>query len=319
MGAPSTPGPAVFTRPAKICPAAACRSSAARPCTPAFIPPSRALGNEASAGVHSRSPVRSSPRLRPRMGRARFGFCPELRTPQLPATHVRAGTDLEHWPGAIPPTSSALQPQAHSQHATSCRTPSAQSIPQNTAIDPPWLAGLLPVPAGQAAQSHARALMEGLDGPPSDQPFVTPAARRAPVPAGARMAPVAERGQSCGWLRPRPPIPGPVIQPAEPARRVADGDAGARISSQGSWPCAGGGRGSPGTSVLPSHASPAGPGTRQSSSSAASAGTGKASLREQARHHWFAGAAGLHLWLTALARCQAPARNHNSPISEISY
>ena len=29
-----------------------------------------------------------------------------------------------------------------------------------------------------AARGHARSLMEGLDGPPSDQPFVTPAARR---------------------------------------------------------------------------------------------------------------------------------------------
>ena len=40
----------------------------------------------------------------------RFGFFPELRTPQLPATHVRAGTDPEHWPEAMPPTSSALHP-----------------------------------------------------------------------------------------------------------------------------------------------------------------------------------------------------------------
>ena len=39
----------------------------------------------------------------------RFGFSPELRTPRLPATHVRAGTGLEHWPGATSPTSSALQ------------------------------------------------------------------------------------------------------------------------------------------------------------------------------------------------------------------
>ena len=165
MGAPSTPGPAVFTRPAKICPAAACRSSAARPCTLAFIPPSRALGNEASAGVHSRSPVRSSPRLRSRMERERFGFFPELRTPQLPATHVRAGTDLEHWPGAIPPTSSALQPQAHSQHATSCRTSSAQSIPQNTLIScssPHRLGDATHMAA--ATRVHARSLMEGLSG-----------------------------------------------------------------------------------------------------------------------------------------------------------
>jgi hypothetical protein len=40
----------------------------------------------------------------------RFGFFPELRTPQLPATHVRAGTDPEHWPEAMPPTSPALHP-----------------------------------------------------------------------------------------------------------------------------------------------------------------------------------------------------------------
>jgi len=106
---PRPPRPAVLTRPTKICPAAACRSSTARPCTLVLIPSPRALGNEASAGVHSRSPVRPSPRLRSRMERARFGFSPELRTPQLPATHVRAGTGLEHWPGAIAPTSSALQ------------------------------------------------------------------------------------------------------------------------------------------------------------------------------------------------------------------
>ena len=55
----------------------------------------------------------------PGWNETRFGFCPELRTPQLPATHVRAGTGLEHWPGAMPPTSSAPpNPLAHSQHAT---------------------------------------------------------------------------------------------------------------------------------------------------------------------------------------------------------
>ena len=92
----------------ETCPAAACRSSTARPCTPVFIPSPGALGNEASAGVHSRSPVRSSPRLRSRMERERFGFFPELRTPQLPAAHVRAGTGLEHWPEATSPTSSPV-------------------------------------------------------------------------------------------------------------------------------------------------------------------------------------------------------------------
>jgi hypothetical protein len=132
----------------EICPAAACRSSTARPCTPVFVPSAGALGNEASAGVHSRSPVRSSPRLRSRMERERFGFFPELRTPQLPATHVRAGTGLEHWPGATSPTSSSalqstnslaacdlvshdLSPVLHCEHPLSSRlTPPSQEIPR---------------------------------------------------------------------------------------------------------------------------------------------------------------------------------------------
>jgi hypothetical protein len=48
-------------------------------------------GRDESA-VHSRSSVRPSPRLRPGWIEGRFGFFPELRTPPLPATHVRAGT-----------------------------------------------------------------------------------------------------------------------------------------------------------------------------------------------------------------------------------
>ena len=109
-GRPLDPEASGVPTTGKDSPAAACRSSTARPCTPVFIPSPGALGNEASAGVHSRSPVRSSPRLHSRMERVRFGFFPELRTPQLPATHVRAGTGPEHWPGATSPTSSsALQ------------------------------------------------------------------------------------------------------------------------------------------------------------------------------------------------------------------
>jgi hypothetical protein len=41
----------------------------------------------------------------PRMGRGSLGFFPELRTPPLPATHVRAGTGHRHWPGTTPSTS----------------------------------------------------------------------------------------------------------------------------------------------------------------------------------------------------------------------
>ncbi len=38
-----------------------------------------------------------------RMEQEPLGFNPELRTPQLPAAHVRAGTDLEHSSGATSP------------------------------------------------------------------------------------------------------------------------------------------------------------------------------------------------------------------------
>jgi hypothetical protein len=52
--------------------------------------------DEASSRVHLRSPVRSSPCLWPRAERRPLGLFPELRTPPLPATHVRAGTGLGH-------------------------------------------------------------------------------------------------------------------------------------------------------------------------------------------------------------------------------
>jgi hypothetical protein len=42
----------------------------------------------------------------PRMEQGPLGFFPELRTPPLPATHVRAGTGQEHGPGATQQPSS---------------------------------------------------------------------------------------------------------------------------------------------------------------------------------------------------------------------
>ena len=75
-GRPLDPGASGVHTAGEICPAAACRSSTARPCTPVFVPSPGALGNEASAGVHSRSPVRSSPRLRPRMERDALRLLP---------------------------------------------------------------------------------------------------------------------------------------------------------------------------------------------------------------------------------------------------
>jgi hypothetical protein len=122
-GCPLNPGASGVHTTGKKSPIAAYRSSTARPYTPVFIPSPGAHNNEASTGVQFRSPVRPSPHLRPRMERERFGFSLELRTPQLPATHVKVGTGLEHWPGTTHPTcrrSSHLR--VHSPHATSCRS-----------------------------------------------------------------------------------------------------------------------------------------------------------------------------------------------------
>jgi hypothetical protein len=78
-GSPPRPAPAASQRPV--------------PKPRHDIPPCEAPLHEASTGVHSRSPVRSSPRPRPRDGTGRrFGFPPELRTPPSPAAHVRVGT-----------------------------------------------------------------------------------------------------------------------------------------------------------------------------------------------------------------------------------
>ena len=91
-GCPLYPGAAVFTRPA-MPPGRRLPLLNGQPCTPAQHPIRPGLTiDEASSGVHSRSPVRSSPRLWPPDGTGVLGLSPELRTPPLPATHVKAGT-----------------------------------------------------------------------------------------------------------------------------------------------------------------------------------------------------------------------------------
>ena len=71
----------------------------------------------------------------PRMGRGSLGFFPKLRTPPLPATHVRAGTGHGHWPGTTPSTS-VEPPISASTHlvrprvAPSRRSRSARSLTQ---------------------------------------------------------------------------------------------------------------------------------------------------------------------------------------------
>ena len=53
-------------------------------------------------------------------------------------------------------------------------------------------------------------------------PVRDPGCPQAPVPAGARRLPALMRGCSCGWLRPRPPIPGQAAFPGQAARHVAN-------------------------------------------------------------------------------------------------
>ena len=79
-----------------ISPAGACRFSTASPCTPLKHSTAGAGDYEASSRVHSRSPVRPSPRPWPPDGTGALGLSPELRTPPLPATHVEAGTGPGH-------------------------------------------------------------------------------------------------------------------------------------------------------------------------------------------------------------------------------
>jgi hypothetical protein len=66
----------------------------------------------------------------PGWNETRFGFFPELRTPQLPATHARAGTGPEHWPGAMPPTSPALQ-SAPSSTSAYVLAPASRELPRS--------------------------------------------------------------------------------------------------------------------------------------------------------------------------------------------
>jgi hypothetical protein len=113
-GALSTPRTAVVTRPTASLrppPAALQRQ---RPCTPARFPSSEALLHEASLRVHCIHPSGLPPACGSRMERAPLGFLPELRTPPLPATHVRVGTGLEHWPGTTLSTSSVDPPSYES-------------------------------------------------------------------------------------------------------------------------------------------------------------------------------------------------------------
>ena len=96
QGAPSTPGTAVFTRPDKCL-----RSPPAASQRPVPTPrhcnhhPGLTLTRR-HQGFNYVHPSVFSSTCGLRMDRAPLGLNPELRTPPLPATHVRAETSLEH-------------------------------------------------------------------------------------------------------------------------------------------------------------------------------------------------------------------------------
>ena len=100
VGAPYTPRPAVFPTTGSHFPVAACRPfQRPGPITQVFIPSSRARNNEASSGVHSRSPARPSPRpVAPPDGTGALRLLPWASHPdgQDPSTHAKAGIDPEH-------------------------------------------------------------------------------------------------------------------------------------------------------------------------------------------------------------------------------
>ena len=95
------------------------------------VPPCEALLHEASIKGLRSSPVRASPRPRPRGGTGgASAFPPELRTPPSPAAHVRGGdrpssTDLELPLNSHP---SISNPVVHSMRATSRRTANARCL-----------------------------------------------------------------------------------------------------------------------------------------------------------------------------------------------
>jgi hypothetical protein len=100
-----------------------CRFTAASPWTPLQLPIGGASRNEGIIEGSLRSPVRSSPSpVAAGWNSSPWALSPELRTPPLPATHVRLGTGHRTLTWATSSTSSTSNRCIHSTRATSCRT-----------------------------------------------------------------------------------------------------------------------------------------------------------------------------------------------------
>ena len=83
------------------------------------------------------------------------------------------------------------------------------------------LLDVVAVCTGLSRAGHARSLMEGLRGTAIRLAVRDPGCPQAPVLPRARRLRARVRGCSCGWLRPRPPIPARTALSADLGRRVA--------------------------------------------------------------------------------------------------
>jgi hypothetical protein len=112
-------------------------------------------------------------------------------------------------------------PRTHSQHATSCRTSSAQSIPQDT------FTRFLPSRAlslsalARAARGHARSLMEGLAGTAIRSAVRDLSCPQGPGPGQNSKAPGRVRGLVLRVARATTTHTGPHRPSRGPGRRVA--------------------------------------------------------------------------------------------------
>ena len=95
---------------------AACRFSTASPAPRCCFHPSRAQRNGTSRDLLAFTPAGLPLACNPRMEQGPLGIFPELRTPPLPATHVKAGTGVRALARVTQPPSSAGPPICVSTH-----------------------------------------------------------------------------------------------------------------------------------------------------------------------------------------------------------
>jgi hypothetical protein len=140
MDAPYTPATAVFPQPEYPLPAAACRLATAgcyHPAGPSHPQGSALRGIIRGSLVFAR-PVFPSPVV-PGMERGPFGLNPELRTPPLPATHLRTGTGHRTLARSYTPDMTSTSKLCiHLLCATSCRTGSRGCRVVGPEAEPDW-------------------------------------------------------------------------------------------------------------------------------------------------------------------------------------